>query len=204
MLFSLPLHLQPGRMPACSEYLQKGETHMAFCPNCGTKLEDGKRFCHNCGTQIEAPAAPPAPSFDDGPVQAAPIPEVEVQEAPQQPAEDFSSKVAQINNTPDSTGDFDLNDVKANKGMAVLAYFGILVLIPILARKDSPFARYHSNQGLILLICGVISGVLGKIWGPLGTITGIICFILFILGIVNAANGRAKELPVVGKFRLLK
>lgn len=187
---------------------------MAFCPNCGTKLEEGKRFCHNCGTQIEAPAAPPAPSFDDGPVQAAPAPEAEVvvesrpqsqpRPQPQPSAADFGGKVAQLNDTPDSTGDFDLNDVKANKGMAVLAYFGILVLIPILARKDSPFARYHSNQGLILLICGVISGVLGKIWGPLGTITGIICFILFILGIVNAANGRAKELPVVGKFRLLK
>ena len=190
---------------------------MAFCPNCGTKLADGERFCTNCGTQIEAPAAPAAPSFDDGPVQAAPTLEyqAQAQAAPQQqpapapapaaaPAEDFGSKVSQLNNTPDTTSSFDVDDVKANKGMAVLAYFWILVLIPILARKDSPFARYHSNQGLILLICWVISGLLGRIWGLLGTITGIICFILFIIGIVNAANGRAKELPRVGKFRLLK
>ncbi len=177
---------------------------MAFCPNCGTKLEEGKRFCHNCGTQIEAPAAPPAPSFDDGPVQAAPMPEVEVQEAPQQPAEDFSSKVAQINNTPDSTGDFDPNDVKSNKVFAVLAYFGILVLIPILAAKDSPYARYHANQGLTLFILDIIVIILGRIVGFLGTIGGLIVFILFIIGIVNAAQGRAKELPVIGKFRLLK
>ena len=191
---------------------------MAFCPNCGTKLEDGKRFCPNCGTQIEAPAAPPAPSFDDGPFQAAPAPQAQaVQQAPAEPEyapqaeqrpaaapEDLGSKVAQLNDTPDTTASFDVDDVKNNKGMAVLAYFWLLVLIPLLARKDSPFARYHSNQGLILLICSVISGILGRIWGPLGTITGIICFILFIIGIVNAANGRAKELPIVGKFRLLK
>ena len=23
-----------------------------FCPNCGTKLEDGVKFCPNCGNQI--------------------------------------------------------------------------------------------------------------------------------------------------------
>ncbi len=182
---------------------------MAFCPYCGTKLEEGKRFCPNCGTQIEAPAAPPAPSFDDGPVQAAPAPEarVEPQAEPRpQPAPetDFGSKVAQLNNTPDSTSDFDPEDAKNHKGMAILAYFGILVLIPILAAKDSPFARYHSNQGLILLILGVIVGILNKVWWLLGTIGWIIVFILFIIGIVNAANGRAKELPVIGKFRLLK
>ena len=180
---------------------------MAFCPNCGTKLEEGKRFCPNCGTQIAPPAAPVAPSFDDGPVQAAPAPEAEYEAQPRQQApaaEDFGSKVAKLNDTPDTTGAFDIDDVKANKGMAVLAYFWILVIIPILARKDSPFARYHSNQGLILLICSVISGILGRIWGLLGTITGLICFVLFIIGIVNAANGRAKELPIVGKFRLLK
>lgn len=183
---------------------------MAFCPNCGTKLEEGKRFCPNCGTQVEAPAAPPVPSFDDGPVQAAPAPEVEyepqAEPRPQaaQAAADIGNKVTQLNNTPDSTGDFDPNDVKSNKVFAVLAYFGILVLIPILAAKESPYARYHSNQGLILFILQIIVIILGKIAGFLGTIGGLIVFILFIIGIVNAAQGRAKELPVIGKFRLLK
>ncbi len=191
---------------------------MAFCPNCGTKLEDGKRFCPNCGTQIEAPAAPPAPSFDDGPFQTAPAPQAQaVQQAPAEPEyapqaeqrpaaapEDLGSKVAQLNDTPDTTASFDVDDVKNNKGMAVLAYLGILVLIPLFARKDSSFARYHSNQGLILLICWVIVAILRRIWWLLGTVGGLIGFILMIIGIVNAANGRAKELPIVGKFRLLK
>ncbi len=183
---------------------------MAFCPNCGTQVEEGKRFCPNCGTQLGAPAAPQPPSFDDGPVQTAPQQEtVTAQPYAQQPApapvqEDFGSKVSNLNNTPDSTADFDPNDVRANKVYAVLAYFGILVLIPILAAKDSPYARYHANQGLILFILQIIVIILGKIVGFLGTIGGLITFVLFIIGIVNAAQGRAKELPVIGKFRLLK
>jgi len=28
--------------------------------------------------------------------------------------------------------------------------------------------------------------------------------VLAVLGIINAANGRAKELPVIGKFKFLK
>ena len=56
---------------------------MAFCPNCGTKVEDGKSFCPNCGTQIDAPAAPPAPTFDDGPYQIEPQPEYQNDTQPQ-------------------------------------------------------------------------------------------------------------------------
>ena len=112
--------------------------------------------------------------------------------------------MAQLNETPDTTSAFDADDVNNNKGMSVLAYLGILVLIPIIARKDSPFARYHSNQGLILLICGVIAAILRRIWWLLGAVGWLIVFILMIIGIVNAANGRAKELPLVGKFRLLQ
>ena len=176
---------------------------MAFCTNCGAPIDDDKRFCPNCGTKIDRPpAAPEAPKFDDGPYQAQPMPEEEPAPAPV-PA-DFSQKVAQLNDTPDSTGDFSPEDVQGHKGMAVLSYFGILVLIPILAAKDSPFARYHANQGLLLLIWEVIVYILRKIWWPLGLIGGIFSFILFIIGIVNAANGRAKELPLIGKFRLLK
>ena len=48
----------------------------------------------------------------------------------------------EVNVTPDP------NDVQSNKVMAILAYFGILFLIPLLAAKESAYARYHTNQGL--------------------------------------------------------
>ena len=52
--------------------------------------------------------------------------------------------------------EMDPADVNANKVMGVLAYLGILVLIPIFAAKGSKFARSHANQGLILLILEIV------------------------------------------------
>ena len=105
----------------------------------------------------------------------------------------------------------DAQDASDNKIMAVLAYIGILVLIPILAAPKSPFARYHSNQGLVLWITEIICGVVGGIISEIPVLGGLISFALSIatlaltiIGIVNAVNGKAKELPVIGKFKILK
>ncbi|MBP5194225.1 MAG: DUF4870 domain-containing protein, partial [Clostridia bacterium] len=91
---------------------------------------------------------------------------------------------------------------------------GILVLIPILAAKDSKFARFHSNQGLVLLICEVVVSIVlgilsvipyvGIVFAILSWIVSIVFFVFLILGIVNAVQGKAKELPIIGKFKILK
>ena len=45
---------------------------MAFCTNCGAKLEDGHRFCSRCGTMVAdtSPAASPIP---EKPIHSAPV-----------------------------------------------------------------------------------------------------------------------------------
>ena len=115
-------------------------------------------------------------------------------------------------------GAYDSADIEKNKVMAVLAYLGPLVLVPILAAKDSKFAKFHANQGLILFICSIvytaalffISFILYSISDYLGFIVYILrlvnvaFLVLAILGIINAINGQAKELPVIGKIQLLK
>lgn len=103
--------------------------------------------------------------------------------------------------------------------MAVLAYFGILVLIPILAAKESKFARFHANQGLILLITGVaysifvqvvikivsfISYVLAGIVGIALGLAWLLLLVLAIIGIINAVRGEFKQLPLIGQFQILK
>lgn len=120
----------------------------------------------------------------------------------------------EINNTPDTTDQFDKNDIEQNKIMGILAYLSWLVLVPLLAAPNSKFAKFHANQGLVLAICeivlGVIIGVLtfipvvGIIAGIAGGILELVCLVLAVLGIMNAANGRAKELPVIGNIRILK
>ena len=112
----------------------------------------------------------------------------------------------------------DAADVEKNKVMAVLAYIGILVFVPIFAAPESKYARFHACQGLTLLIVGVIYSLImtavgvtvGKIdvIGPIITaicgLPGLAILALAICGIVNAVQGRAKELPVIGNLKFLR
>jgi uncharacterized membrane protein len=103
--------------------------------------------------------------------------------------------------------DFTSEDIEQNKVIALLAY--IIFFIPLLAAKDSQFARFHANQGLVLLLMGIaisiVAGIIPFIgWfiiGPLGTL---FVLALAILGIVNAVNGKAKPLPLIGGISLIK
>ena len=59
-------------------------------------------------------------------------------------------------NAKDATTSYD---VESNKAMAVLSYLGILVLVHLVGAKNSPFARFHTNQGLILCIATILYSV---------------------------------------------
>ncbi len=109
-------------------------------------------------------------------------------------------------------------DTSNDKLMGVLAYLSILVLVPIFAAKDSRFARFHANQGLVLLIAdfayGIVSVILGAIsvwFGVVGLLlaslldlVNLVFLALTIIGIVNVVKYEEKELPLIGKFRILK
>ena len=46
-----------------------------------------------------------------------------------------------------------------------------------------------------------------RVYSLLGTILSLVYIVftvLAIIGIINALNGKAKELPVIGKYKLLK
>lgn len=96
--------------------------------------------------------------------------------------------------TPEATG--DQKDIEDNKIFAVLAYIGILVLVPFLAKKDSKFAMFHAKQGLVLLIGWVIGWLLSFVF--IGFILDIVLIVFSIWGIVNAATGKYTKLPLVG------
>lgn len=93
-----------------------------------------------------------------------------------------------------------------DKVMGVLAYLGVLVIIPLLAAKDSKFARFHANQGLILLICTVVIYIVGRIFPGLSviiTILDVAVFVLAVIGIINVIKGETKKLPLVGNFNII-
>ncbi len=101
------------------------------------------------------------------------------------------------------------------KVFAVLGYIvPILFFIPLLNEqmKDVPSVRFHANQQVILLTC-----YLGLMFMTnmlfIGPVTFMVLFIrvinvaLLILGVYGAYyayKDEMKELPVIGRFRVLK
>ena len=110
-------------------------------------------------------------------------------------------------------------DAVANKGVAMCAYFGLLWLVPLFTAKHSPFAKFHTNQAIVLTIVslivnlatGIFDWVLDTISWRFYALTTVVeqlgvlfCLVLMIIGIVYAAQGKMKEIPVIGQFKILK
>lgn len=112
--------------------------------------------------------------------------------------------------TEDLTGSFDTNDIEQNKAISAIAYIPILFIVPMLATQ-SPYAKFHANQGLIMtltcIILNIASRILGFVleWVPIlptlvSAVFSLSSLALLIIGIINAVQGKAKKLPIVGGF----
>lgn len=109
---------------------------------------------------------------------------------------------------------YDQQDIQTNKLIALLSNIPILFWLPFITCKDSKFAKFHANQGLILLIIGVVAGIIVGILGiiPLigilfkiiGWLVEVVTFALMVIGMVNAYQGKAWKFPVIGEFVLIK
>lgn len=165
---------------------------MPFCTHCGQKFDDNLNTCPNCGADNKAKT-------------------------------DSDFDVKDIYNmafdTEDTTASVDAKDISANKGITILSYIGPLAFIPYFTRKDSKFAHYHSSRGLNLFIIqaivSVVLGILGAILGKLGFIGNLINWLVStpvnllmlafsVIGIINVAKGRCKELPFISKIKFVK
>ena len=172
---------------------------MAFCGNCGTQVNEGVKFCPACGgTVTSGQATPPPLQYQQQPYQ----------QPYQQPVAD------------------EAQDAADNKLMGILSYLGILVLVPFLTKKDSPFAQYHAKQGITLCIVWVgyvivnfllslikITHNANTIWEYKTTpwfvtlitsLLGLAVSVLAIIGIINAVKGLKKPLPLIGGINIIK
>ncbi|MBQ6556360.1 MAG: hypothetical protein IJL86_02310, partial [Bacteroidales bacterium] len=168
------------------------------------KLVDGKelRFS-NVGQKMRDEIAAAIEAHRGDVVAEAPAAEDPAAEDPAAEAPAAGAPAAEAG--PAAAPAFDPSDVSANKVMAILAYIGILVLIPLFAAKDSKFARFHTNQGLILFICNVVIYFISLIPGlkAIGWILSVAALVFAIIGIIGAAKGKTKELPLIGKYRII-
>lgn len=104
----------------------------------------------------------------------------------------------------------DGSDVERNRTMAIIGYIlPVLFFVPLLSEKKSPFGMFHANQQLVLLISAIVVRVVGVIvpiigWFlilPLGSLA-VLAFA--IIGLIGAAKGETKPLPVIGGISIIK
>ena len=184
----------------------KERMNMKFCSNCGKQLNDDAMFCSGCGSKQVAAPQPQQPvnGNNAAPVNnynAAPVPPV--------------------------TGEAD---VQQNRGIAWLAYASLLLLVPLFARKRSEYCKFHVKQGATLCAVEIVYYILEAIimaivkaifpgqlvygyftyyyqdsaatiiFRLLFAAGSIFLLVLTIMGIVNAATGKQKKLPLIGQI----
>lgn len=185
--------------------IAKKEFIMAFCSKCGAQVQDGVAFCPQCGNQLQSAQQPQ-----------------QQQQPPQQQYQQYQ-QYQQPQQPQYATPE---QDIQENKGIAWLAYLGFLFFIPLVARPQSKYCRFHANQGLVLLILdaaamilmAIISAIITPsvygipiptpatlaITGILYAVIGIGAAVLAIMGIINATGGKMKQLPIIGKISIIK
>jgi len=90
-----------------------------------------------------------------------------------------------------------------NIPMAYLAYIGPLVIVSYLVAKDDPFVKFHIKQGLVLFVIEVVVWFFGSMFYSLDWLLRLIDLALLvfsIIGLINVAHGKDKELPWIGQF----
>lgn len=104
------------------------------------------------------------------------------------------------------------SDAEKNKVMAIVGYIiPILFFIPLVTdAKNSPFAKFHANQQLNLLLFVVVGYIVSSIL--MAVLIGFLLYFIvmigsvvyMIMGIINASKGEMKALPLIGGINLIK
>lgn len=138
--------------------------------------------------------------------------------------------IGNVMDTEDTTCNYNNVDIEENVFLAMLSYIGIFAFIPYFIHTDSKYVKFHAIQGInLLLIEGIytlldqllslikVSKVVvdyGSLVGtkmvtplwisiPMAVVGGVLT-VLSIIGIVNVCKGKAKELPIIGKIKIIK
>jgi uncharacterized membrane protein len=94
-----------------------------------------------------------------------------------------------------------------NKWICALAY--IVFFVPIIIDGSNEEYKFHANQGLNLFLASVAVSIIGSFvpvigWFLILPVGGLFCFALAVMGVLNSINETMKELPLIGKYRLIK
>ena len=85
------------------------------------------------------------------------------------------------------------------KTTSIIAYITWIGLIVAFCAGDREGAKFHLNQALVIMLFTLLSVIpcIGWIWG-------IFMLVCWIMGLIAAINQEEKEVPLIGKIKLIK
>ena len=202
-----------------------------FCPICGaalTKKEEPVAKAPEIPVQPVQPSESVKQTFAEQvpqQVQPQPQPQQPIYQQPlKQQAEQAQQQqyYAQPNNgfypqqEPNSVDKFPKQELDKCKVISILMYFiPIVFLVPLCSKEYKiPYCKKHSNQCFMLWIANILLSVLSRVvaavnvdwlsivWAIFVIVAYGIIFVLWIMGIVQAAKGTKKDLPILGKIHI--
>ena len=197
------------------------------CTYCGAYVSDGLDACPACGKRLKSEKSREAEPYTSSYSSAGAYAYQQAEEYEQASREEkgtyhsgqnqqqpsgrssarpesgrYSSRQEyreQYRSESEEDGPADPDDVRENRGISFLCYFGPLFLIPYLTRPNSDFVRFHSNQGLLLLLLDAICGFVG-----LGFAGGVFHIVCLVMGLSAVSKGEKRKLPIIGGIQLLR
>ena len=85
-------------------------------------------------------------------------------------------------------------DIRLNRDIAAFGYIWVMSLVVYFTKRESPFARFHSKQGIVLFLLSI----------PVSFIPFLGKYLMFLLaagmllGFINAAQGQKRDVPFIG------
>jgi len=156
-------------------------------------------FCPNCGQAVAQP-------FEMGAeTQKSTFENREYQQ-------DFSQQQYQQPDYQQNYGGYDpygMQPYGNDKTMGVVAYITLIGFLVALfggsnTGRRSPYLNFHLNQSLIIILANLIAGIVGSFSSAVGGALSLVVFVFWIMGIVGAAKGQTKSLPLIENIKLIK
>ncbi len=95
-------------------------------------------------------------------------------------------------------------DTKTTSIVAYLTWIGTVIAF---VAGDKEGAKFHLNQALVVIIAQIVCSfvmVIPVIGWIVGIIGSIFVFVCWIIGLIAAINQEEKEVPLLGKIKILK
>ena len=154
------------------------------CRACSTENPAGSKFCQHCGAPLTEAPPPPSSGYTQVP-QPTPPP-------------------AGAGYVPAQSG---LSD-NAAAAISYLTFVPAIIFLLIEPYSRKPFVRFHAMQCIGLTVAslvlhfavGMLDFILHALTMPLSMLVSVAFFILWLVCIVSAAQGKWFKVPVIGDF----